>query len=1005
MEGADMAHTHYPTSRIPVATYRLQLNKYFTFRDAKKIVAYLHALGISDIYCSPYLKAGEGSLHGYDVVDHHSLNPEIGTEQEMDELSRELEHYGMGHIFDLVPNHMGIADKENAWWMDVLENGMSSCYANFFDIDWNPIKDELKNKILLPVLGDQYGNVLDNQELTLTYENGAFFILYYHHKFPLRPQTYPEILKHRLEELGKTLPEENPHLTEFLSILTAIDHLPAYTETEEEKIRERRREKEVIKKRLHTLYNESPEIRHFIDENVLLFNGQKGGTESLDLLDNLLDKQVYRLSHWRVATEEINYRRFFDISDLAATRVEEPDVFRETHELVFRLIRQGKVTGLRVDHPDGLYCPPEYFKELQKNCYLLTIERNERNSKNNHASEDEQSEEKAALTKQYNEILARELHYKPFYIVGEKILGRSERIPEDWPIFGTTGYDFLAAVNGIFVETRNAKEFDKIYSRFIKETIHFHEIVYEKKKLIMQVAMSSEINTLGHYLNRISEKNRHTRDFTLNSLTYAIIEVIACFPVYRTYIHSSEVDERDKRYVEHAISRARQKNPALNESIFFFLKDVLLNNYPGYFKEEDKKEWLNFTMKFQQITGPVMAKGVEDTVFYVYNRLISLNEVGGSPDWFGTSIEAFHGQNTERTKSWQHTMLTTSTHDNKRSEDVRARINVLSEIPANWRECVIKWSRINKKYKRIVDDLLAPDKNEEYLFYQTLVGAWPIEQMDDSGYEIFKNRIKEYMIKASREAKANTSWISPHTTYEEALLYFIDNVMNRKQNNAFLHDFKRFQGEISHYGVYNSIAQTLLKITSPGVPDIYQGNEIWNFCLVDPDNRMPVDYDIRMSMLEELIMQETSVGMEAIITNMIRNRENGMIKLYVTHKALTFRKENRYLFETGNYTPLEAAGTKENNVCAYARNSNTKTVIVVVPRFMTQILSHAEELPFGKRVWEDTFLSLPFEDSAAGYQNIFTGEVAKTTVHNNTKGIFLSEIFTTFPVAMMERIC
>ncbi|MCF6150528.1 MAG: malto-oligosyltrehalose synthase [Candidatus Kuenenia sp.] len=999
-----MASAHHPNPRIPVATYRLQLNKHFTFKDTKEIVGYLHSLGISDIYCSPYLKAREGSLHGYDVVDHNSLNPEIGTEQELDELVHELCNHGMGQIFDLVPNHMGIASKENMWWMDMLENGMSSWYADFFDIDWNPVKDELKNKILLPVLGDQYGNILDSQELTLRFENGAFFIDYYDHKFPLRPQTYLDILRHRLEELEETLSEENPHLTELLSILTAIDHLPAYTETEEEKIRERYREKEVIKKRLYNLYNESQEIQHFIDTNVVLFNGQKGITESFDLLDSLLDKQVYRLSHWRVATEEINYRRFFDISDLAATRVEILKVFRETHELVFRLVREGKVTGLRVDHPDGLYCPPEYFKELQWNCYLLTVNDNRKNTGNNCPSEVEQSEKNPALVKQYNEILTKEPHYKPFYIVGEKILGKSERIPEDWPIFGTTGYDFLATVNGIFVETRNAKDFDKMYSRFIKKAINFHEVIYERKKLIMQVAMSSEINTLGHYLNRISEKNRHTRDFTLNSLTYVIIEVIACFPVYRTYIHSPVIDERDRRYVESAVSKAKRKNPALNESIFFFLKDVLLNNYPGYFTEKDKKEWLDFTMKFQQITGPVMAKGVEDTIFYVYNRLISLNEVGGNPDWFGISIDAFHGQNTERARSWQHSMLTTSTHDTKRSEDVRARINVLSEIPAKWRECVIRWSRINKKHKRIVEDLVAPDKNEEYLFYQTLIGAWPIEPMDDSGYEIFKNRIKEYMLKALREAKVNTSWINPHTTYEEGLMYFIDSVMKRKQGNTFLHDFKKFQKEISHCGIYNSLAQTLLKITSPGIPDIYQGNELWSFCLVDPDNRRPVDYDIRIKMLAELKEQETTGERQTLIANIMKNRENSMIKLYVTYKALTFRKENRELFETASYIPLEVTGSKGHNVCAFARNSNTQTILVVVPRFMTQILSNVEELPFGENVWEDTFLILPFENNTAGYRNIFTGEMVTAKNIDGITRIFLSEIFTSFPVALMERI-
>ncbi len=676
--------------RIPVSTYRLQFNHLFKFPDAKNIIHYLYNTGISDIYTSPYFKAKEGSLHGYDIVAHDTINPEIGDEEEYNEMIQELWKYGMGQILDIVPNHMCITSKENTWWMDVLENGPSSIYADFFDIDWEPVKIELKNKVLVPILGDQYGIVLERQELQLVFENGDFFLSYYQHKFPIRPKTYLDILQHRVRELKSYLSPEDSRFNELLSIITALNHLPPPTEKDPEKITERYREKEIIKKRLRNLYQENTGIKTFIDENVTIFNGTKGKPESFNLLDNLLNQQIYRLSQWSVATEEINYRRFFDINDLAAIRTESPLVFRETHKLILKLIREGKVTGLRADHPDGLYNPSEYFQRLQKNCFLY-----KRLDLTGYVTEP--SDREAEILKQYQELLSTDPQTRAFYIIGEKILMKGEKIPEDWPIFGTTGYDYLNYVNGIFVETTQGKTFDDIYSRFIKSKLNFQDIVYEKKKLILEAIMSSEVNTLGHYLNRLSEKNRHTRDFTLNSLIVAIKEVIAIFPVYRTYTQTVGVTERDRRYIEFAVSKAKKKNPAINESIFNFLKDVLLLKYPAEFGNDDKREWLDFAMRFQQITGPVTAKGIEDTTFYVYNRLISLNEVGGSPDRFGTPLETFHGQNIERSKLSPYTLNATSTHDSKRSEDVRARINVLTEIPEEWRQCLIRWRRINKK--------------------------------------------------------------------------------------------------------------------------------------------------------------------------------------------------------------------------------------------------------------------------------------------------------------------
>jgi (1->4)-alpha-D-glucan 1-alpha-D-glucosylmutase len=1002
--------------RIPVSTYRLQFNRQFRFSDAKKIIPYLHELGITDIYASPYFKAKEGSLHGYDIVDHNILNPEIGTEEEYDELINELHKYDMGQILDIVPNHMCNTSKENAWWMDVLENGPSSIHACFFDIDWDPVKNELKNKLLLPILGDQYGKVLENQELKLSFEEGAFFINYYDNKLPIRPQTYIQILKYRLDKLEKSLPSEDPQLIELLSIITALSHLPPYTERDPEKIKERCREKEITKKRIWNIYNESPDIRTFVDENITTFNGIEGEPRSFDLLDKLLSEQAYRLSYWRVATEEINYRRFFDINDFSAIRVEDPVVFEKTHELILKLIREGKVTGLRVDHPDGLYNPSEYFHWLQRSCfvqirlgYLERLKDDIPSDLYKEIKEDiplsaKESDVETEILRQYDEILSSNFYYKPFYIVGEKILARGERMSEDWPIFSTTGYVFLNSVNGIFVTTANVKAFDDIYSRFIKSKMDYQEIVYENKKLIMQVAMSSEINTLGHYLNRISEKNRHTRDFTLKSLTNAIIEVIAFFPVYRTYANSSGVNDRDQRYIELAVSKAKRKNPAISKSIFDFLKDVLLLNYPDQFDDKDREEWINFVMRFQQITGPVMAKGVEDTAFYVYNRLASLNEVGGSPDRFGTYLETFHGQNMERIKFWPHALITTSTHDTKRSEDVRARINVLSEIPDEWRKYLINWRKLNKKKKPVVEGQIVPDLNEEYLLYQTLIGIWPLNPMDDSEYETLKQRTKDYMLKATREAKVNTSWINPNTIYEDALMFFIESIMDNKSENQFLKDFIPFQKKISHYGMFNSLSQTLLKITSPGVPDFYQGTEIWNLYLVDPDNRQPIDYQLRTNMLEELKKRETEGPLHEFARDLTVKKEDGMIKLYLFYKTLKYRKENRELFERGEYLSLEVMGKNADNVCAFARRLGNSRVIIVIPRFFTKLISHPTELPFGKTVWSDSSIMIPIAEPGARYRNIFTDKVLMAIDYKEATALYLAEVFADFPVAMMERI-
>jgi (1->4)-alpha-D-glucan 1-alpha-D-glucosylmutase len=986
--------------RIPVSTYRLQFNSRFRFSDAREIISYLHTLGISDIYASPYFTSSAGSLHGYDILDQNSLNPEIGSNDEYEALAGELKQWDMGQILDIVPNHMCIEGQGNALWMDVLENGPSSPYARFFDIDWHPAKKELKNKILIPILGGQYGAVLESGELRLSFEEGFFFINYCNHKLPVIPQSCNNILTLGIEDLEQELSAAAPQFQELMSIVTALGHLPPTTEQNPERIAERYREKEVVKRRLWSLYQNSSATREFIDRNVTAFNGTKGDPASFDLLDALLQEQVYRISHWRVATEEINYRRFFDINSLGALRVEDPAVFEATHRLVFSLVADGKISGLRIDHADGLQDPEEYFRRLQSACFIRMYGGSPEGQQ---PAGNGEEDKKAALMEKYDRIVTADPTYKAFYIIGEKILLKAEKLPDSWQVFSTTGYDFAIQVNGLFVDTSNAKVFETLYTRFIQNRIDFQEVVHEKKKLVMQAAMSSEINTLGYYLNRISEQNRHTRDFTLNSLIKSIVDVIANFPVYRTYINSFEVTERDRQYIESAISRAKRQNPAISASVFDFIRDVLLLRFPGNMNEDHKPAWLDFVKRFQQITGPIMAKGVEDTAFYVYNRLVSLNEVGGSPERFGITLETFHGQNIERCKSRPLAMLATSTHDTKRSEDVRARINVLSEIPEQWRKGLSRWSRQNRNLKIIVDGKPAPNRNEEYLLYQTLAGAWPFCNPDEDEFEDFRSRIKEYMLKAIREAKVNTSWISPNAPHEDAVMLFVDSILNHHRHNNFLHDFESFQKLTAACGIFNSLSQALLKITSPGIPDFYQGNELWDFSLVDPDNRRPVNYLVRKNLLDELMLKDSTVGPLETAREVVASRNDGRIKLHLTSKALNFRSENHTLFESGSYLPLTVEGACLEHVCAFERSVNGSSILVVVPRFCSRLIRDSSGLPLGPDVWQGTRITLSSDTAASCYRNVFTGEVLNVDQQENKPGLALQDILSVYPVALLER--
>jgi (1->4)-alpha-D-glucan 1-alpha-D-glucosylmutase len=966
--------------RIPTATYRLQFNRAFKFCDAKTIVRYLHDLGISDCYASPVFKTPADSDNGYDVCDHSQLNPVLGSEDDFEGFTSTLGKHGLGLILDIVPNHMGIGEACNAWWMDVLENGPSSSYASYFDIDWHPVNPQLENKVLLPILEDQYGNVLEEGKLRLAYEDGAFFIYYYETKLPVGPRTYSSILGHRLDQLTETLGKDNESLQELQSILTAISYLPLGTEGDPEKLEERKREKEIIKRRIAALLQVGPQVRDAIDMTLREFNGTVGEPQTFDLLDRLIEAQPYRLAFWRVAGEEINYRRFFDIDKLAAIRVELPEVFDATHKLVFRFLAEGKVTGLRVDHPDGLWDPAAYFRQLQK---VYAMQRS-------------QPVHETALNS--NSTPARPW---PLYVVAEKILSKGESLPEDWAVYGTTGYDFLNQVNGLLIEHGNREAVDKIYRDFIGREINFRNLINSTKKMTMLVSLASEINSLSHQLDRISERNRHYRDFTLNSLTFAIREVVACLSVYRTYNDASTgmVAERDQKYIVAAVEEAKRRNPRTARSLFDFIQETLLLRNLQHFRVEDRPQVIDFVMELQQLTGPVMAKAVEDTAFYVYNRLTSLNEVGSDPEQFGLPLGSFHQQNVNRQRHWPHSMLATSTHDTKRSEDVRARINVLSEIPAEWDAAVARWSELNADKKSGVDGEPAPDRNDEYLLYQTLIGAWPGESLTAEEFVDFRERMDAYMLKAIREAKVHTSWVNPNEAYNQAVSKFVKEILVASPENRFLSDFIQFHRRVAYPGMLNSLSQTILKIASPGVPDFYQGTELWDFSLVDPDNRRPVDFNKRIRLLEELKQREQE-SRPALIDDLLTSWGDGKIKLYVTYKGLGLRRSQRSLFDEGDYIPIDLDGT--DHICAFARQKGRALALVAVPRLITKLL-RGERPPLGEATWGASALVLP-EDAPDSWLNIFTGEELKVIFAEQRKLMPLASALQTFPLALLTPL-
>jgi len=922
-----------------------------------ELVPYLARLGVSHCYFSPYLKTRPGSEHGYDVIDHSKLNPELGTAAEYDALCARLAAHGLGQILDIVPNHVGIMSAEARWWTGVLEHGQASLFADYFDIDWRPVTPKLKDKVLVPVLGDQYGNALLAGELALEIDEagGELGVRYFEHRFPLDPATYPSVLDLVSDALPRCSAEKRADAIELESITRALRSLPPHSASRAAEREARQHETVVAKRRLAELAARSYAVAEHLRGSVAALNGVAGARDSFTRLHDLLERQPYRLAYWRVAADEINYRRFFDINDLAGLRTQNRSVLEATHRKVLDWVAEGRIDGLRIDHPDGLYDPRGYLDWLR--AQLLEVGR------------------------------------PRLYVVVEKILAGHEHLPRGWPVQGTTGYDFASAVNGLFVFAPAEKDFDRVYRAFTRERETFESLLYACKKHILAFYLSSELTVLANLLNRLAASRLETRDFTLNAIRAALLELVAAFPVYRSYVTPEHIGEQDRRHVEWAVEQARHGYDNLDDDLVGFIRRLLLAELPEDADPAYRAGAAEFAAKFQQLTGPVMAKALEDTCFYRYVRLLSLNDVGSDPRRFGVTPAAFHRLNELRLQHWPHSLISTSTHDSKRSEDVRARLNVLSEIPREWGARIGKWHRINRAKRRRRRGRSVPSRAEEYLFYQTLVGSWPVADRA-AGMDEYRARICTYMTKALREAKQNTSWAKPSERYEGLMLSFVNDVLGDAARNPFLDDVDKFVDSLAVPGFLNGLGQTLLKLTSPGVPDIYQGNELWDFSLVDPDNRRPVDYARRVSLLAQIdAAAQDPARLSALLHEMLANLADGRAKLYATWRALSLRAERPALFELGAYAPLETRGARAEHVCALARRHETQSAIAVVGRWFASLPRQPLAGPIAFE-WLDTTVALP----AGRYRDVFTQAPLEVA---DGKGARAQDLFAHFPVALL----
>ncbi|CAN5385430.1 malto-oligosyltrehalose synthase [soil metagenome] len=972
--------------RIPNSTYRLQFRPEFGFDDAAAVIPYLAELGIDTVYASPHFAATPGSTHGYDVVDPNRLNEELGGEPAYERLHRALKEHGLGLVVDIVPNHMGIGKGKNTYWQDVLENGRTSPYAEYFDIDWEVSKPEQQGKVLLPILGEFYGVVLENGEFQLSFDEGRFTVHYYETPLPIAPPSYGIVLRIALGELENFGAVPELAVQELTSLISAFDRLPVNSTTDPDLVEERRREQTISIRRLAALTVDEPAVREAIEIALTSINGEVGDATTFDAFDQLFNAQSYRLAYWRVAAEEINYRRFFAINELAAVRQEVPAVFESTHGLVSQLISRGMIDGLRIDHIDGLWNPEGYLSDLQRLAFLAKV-------KPQFPDDAEWTEKQPVIQAWWNERwsdnTARAV-ISPLFVVVEKILEHGELMPASWPIAGSTGYEFARAVTELLVDSSSERAFTRWYQTFTSRNTPFAQLVVTCKRLILQESLSSELNVLAAALDRLSERRRRTRDFTLNNLRFALQEVIASFPIYRTYVTGSEpLTPGDRKAVDTAIATAIKRNPASDRNVFAFVRQMLVEA-DDQIAPEDELERLRFVMRFQHLTGPVMAKGLEDTAFYRNYRLTALNEVGGEPNTFGITVDAFHKQISQLSQSFPHSLLASSTHDTKRSEDARARLVTLSEFPRDWQAAVNRWSRFNRKHRTRANGTMAPTKQDEALFYQSLVAIWPPES-EFPGDDL-ADRISAYLQKAAREAQEETSWTNPDGEYETALDTFVRRALDRSTALPFLTDFSAFVGEIERAGAITGLAMQALKLTSPGVPDLYQGTEIIDLSLVDPDNRRLVDFAKLSERLRDL--KQTNSG------ELAANPENGQAKLFATTALLHARNEYPELFRDGAYRPLTVSGELERHVIAFERRLGDERLIVVALRFVRQLQRKFGDDWLSEDTWKATRIQLAAFEGAAPVRNLFTGDEIDLSEGDTVSP---GELFDRFPVVCLMQ--
>ena len=969
-------------ARVPVSTYRLQLHGSFTFADAGDVLPYLKELGIGDVYASPIFEARPGSMHGYDVTRHDRLNPELGGEEGFAGFAGRLRELEMGLLLDIVPNHMGVGNDAH-WWQDVLLNGRASQFADYFDIDWTPLKPDMQDKLLLPILGCQYGEDLEAKRIQVVEVDGLFKVRYFDHFLPLVPRSLLVIFpEQEWDELQ--VPES------FRELLRGIAHIPPHSTNDKSLAAQRREQVRELQSRLRrTLLSE--EMRPAVRKALERVNGVEGDAASFNRLHDLLEQQPWRLAYWRVSAEEINYRRFFDINDLVGLRMENPEVFAATHCLIRRLLARRDVTGLRIDHCDGLFNPRLYLIRLQQ-LYMASQCKGE----SAHGEAGDSGIERDVLEETRQQDWAAERG--PLYVVVEKILEPGETLSPEWPVRGTSGYDFVYYGNQIFICPTNEQRFTEFYDNLIGGGLDPETIIYRSKLSVMRNALSSEVYVLTNLLSRLASANRYARDFTDDLLETAVRESIACFPVYRTYIDErGQYTERDRAFIRQAIAHAKGRNRDMDASVFDFLENTLLLH--GKSGADIDQQELYFALKYQQLTGPVMAKGVEDTSFYVYNRFVSSNDVGSSMDAFGISPEEFHRSNQERMATTPDALLATSTHDTKRSEDVRNRLNVLSEMTYLWPSSVRRWIRMNAKYKTTLDDgRVAPDANEEYFIYQTLAGAWPWKKDSDGERRDFLERIQQYMTKALSEAKVNLSWTNPNQAYVDAVHRFLRSIILRDGRGGeprFVQTLGELLPSLRLFGAINSLAQVVLKVASPGVPDFYQGSEMWDLSLVDPDNRRPVDYGVRRRALEQLQQLAEARSESAVCRDVLETIEDGRVKLWTIHRALQLRNRIPEVFRKGSYSAVEVTRDCAEHVIALLRGSR---VLAAVPRLAYSRMQGRAELPLGN-AWGQGELVIP-QLVGATIRNIFTGAVMQIGEDGRLP---LRLAFAEFPVAMFVR--